>query len=63
VSKQYTADGKRRSSQTHAQRTFECTCGKVVAGNGGKAGHRRACDGRYLGWSERYEKRVAEYEA
>lgn len=63
MSKQYTASGKRISSQTHARRTYTCTCGKTVAGNGGKASHRRACDGTYLSWMEAYEQRKAEYEA
>jgi hypothetical protein len=63
MSNRYTADGKRRSSQTHARRTYECTCGKVVAGNGGRASHRKACDGRYLGYTERYEKSLAKWQA
>lgn len=62
MSKRYTSSGKRRSSMTHAQRTYECTCGKVVAGNGGKSSHRRACDGTWLSWSEAYQKRVERWE-
>jgi hypothetical protein len=44
------ADGKRRSSMTHANRSYICTCGKTVSGNGGKSSHRKACDGRYLSY-------------
>ena len=43
MSKQYTADGKRRSSQTHANHSWTCDCGKRVWGNGGKSSHQRAC--------------------
>jgi hypothetical protein len=39
----YTADGKRKSSQTHATRSWTCPCGRTVHGNGGKAGHKSAC--------------------
>lgn len=39
----YTADGRRRSSMTHARRGHECAlCGKVVFGNGGKVAHGRS---------------------
>lgn len=58
----HTADGRRISSMTHAKRTYTCTCGKTVAGNGGKSGHRRACDGRWLTWDEAYEQRKAAWE-
>lgn len=38
----YTADGKRRSSMTHARRGHECSlCGRVVFGNGGQVSHGR----------------------
>jgi hypothetical protein len=43
MSKAYTSDGKRRSSQTHARRAHKCVCGRVVYGNGGWASHTRAC--------------------
>ena len=43
MSKQYTADGRRRSSMTHAQRSWTCPCGRKVWGNGGKSSHQRAC--------------------
>lgn len=60
MSSRYTADGKRRSSQTHAKRAHTCSCGKVVYGNGGKSSHRRACeDGSWLTTTEAYEQRLA----
>ena len=38
----YTADGRRRSSMTHARRGHECNlCGRVVFGNGGQVAHGR----------------------
>lgn len=40
---QYTANGKRKSSQTHARRTYTCVCGKSFRGNGGWSSHKRAC--------------------
>jgi hypothetical protein len=40
----YTYDGKRKSSMTHARRSWTCPCGKVCWGNGGKSSHQRACD-------------------
>ena len=43
MSKQYTADGKRRSSMTHANHSWTCQCGRTVWGNGGKSSHQRAC--------------------
>lgn len=43
VSSRYTADGKRKSSVTHASRSWDCGCGRRCWGNGGKASHRRAC--------------------
>jgi hypothetical protein len=43
MSKQYTADGKRRSSMTHARHTWTCQCGRVLNGNGGISSHKRAC--------------------
>lgn len=36
-------DGKRKSSMTHAQRSWTCPCGRKVWGNGGKSSHQRAC--------------------
>ena len=43
MSSAYTADGRRRSSMTHASRGDECSlCGKVVFGNGGKVAHGRS---------------------
>lgn len=60
MSKAYTANGKRRSSMTHARRTYTCTCGRVVAGNGGKSSHRKACpQGEYLSWDAAYKMRQA----
>ena len=42
MSKAYTADGRRRSSMTHAKRPHVCQfCGDVVFGNGGKVSHGR----------------------
>lgn len=43
MSSRYAVGGKRKSSMVHATRTWTCLCGKKVTGNGGKAGHRRAC--------------------
>ena len=61
MSTRYTADGKRRSSQTHANHSWECDCGKRVWGNGGKSSHQRACPV----WAEaelaRTERMVAYY--
>lgn len=38
----YTADGKRRSSMTHANRGHRCDiCGRTVFGNGGRVAHGR----------------------
>lgn len=46
MSSRYTADGKRRSSMTHATRAYTCSgqdgCGKVVHGNGARSSHRAA---------------------
>ena len=42
MSARYTADGKRRSSQTHARRGHQCPfCPKVAYGNGGQVSHAR----------------------
>jgi hypothetical protein len=61
MSKRYTSDGKRRSSQTHASRTHRCSCGRTVSGNGGKWSHRRACPaGRWLTTTEAYAARATE---
>ena len=39
----YTADGKRRSSQTHARRNYLCdVCGVYSSGNGGTVAHARS---------------------
>jgi hypothetical protein len=43
MSSRYTADGKRRSSMTHAERSHHCPCGRTLWGNGGWASHKRAC--------------------
>ena len=43
MSNLYTADGKRRSSMTHANHTWVCPCGRTLRGNGGKSSHQRAC--------------------
>lgn len=38
----YTADGRRRSSMTHAHRGHPCSvCGRIVFGNGGQVSHGR----------------------
>ncbi|MDQ6949256.1 MAG: hypothetical protein M3256_24130, partial [Actinomycetota bacterium] len=63
MSGRYSASGKRISSMTHAKRSWTCTCGKVVTGNGGKSSHRRACAGTYLGSYEAYQQRLNAYEA
>lgn len=43
MSRAYTADGRRRSSMTHARRGHECTlCGRVIFGNGGQVAHGRS---------------------
>lgn len=42
MSSRYAADGKRKSSMTHARRGHECSlCGRVVFGNGGQVSHGR----------------------
>ena len=43
MSTAYTINGKRRSSMTHARRTYTCVCGKECSGNGGWSSHKRAC--------------------
>lgn len=43
MSRAYTSNGKRRSSQTHARRIRTCTCGRKLRGNGGWSAHKRAC--------------------
>lgn len=43
MSRAYTSNGKRCSSQTHARRDHTCPCGRVVFGNGGWSSHKRAC--------------------
>ena len=43
MSKQYTADGRRKSSMTHAKHRHTCAlCGHWWYGNGGAAQHGRA---------------------
>jgi hypothetical protein len=56
MSRQYTADGKRRSSQTHARHTWTCQCGRVLNGNGGISSHKRACRTWMEYWLPRLEK-------
>jgi hypothetical protein len=42
MSRAYTNDGKRRSSQTHAKRVYECqVCGEKLRGNGALTSHKR----------------------
>jgi hypothetical protein len=43
MSDRYTADGKRRSSQSHARRVHLCPCGRKLRGNGGWSSHKVAC--------------------
>ncbi len=40
MSSRYTADGKRKSSMTHARRVYVClACGKKLRGNGARSSH------------------------
>ena len=57
MSKGYTSDGKRTSASTHARRSWTCSCGKVVAGNGGRSSHQRACLA-YLGEMLAFHERM-----
>lgn len=57
MSKQYTSDGKRKSSMTHATRLWTCDCGRTVAGNGGKSSHQRACNV----WAEHEVRRMERF--
>lgn len=61
MSSRYTADGKRKSSMTHANRSWTCDCGRKVWGNGGKSSHQRAC----RTWAEaqvaRLDRLLADY--
>lgn len=42
MSNRYTADGRRKSSMTHATRGHQCTfCDQVSYGNGGQVSHAR----------------------
>lgn len=42
MSSRYTADGRRRSSMTHATQGHDCDlCGRRVFGNGGRVSHGR----------------------
>lgn len=43
MSARYTADGKRKSSMTHARHRWTCDCGFSCFGNGGSSSHKRAC--------------------
>lgn len=43
MSRYTVGDGKRKSSMTHANRSWTCVCGRKVWGNGGKSSHQRAC--------------------
>lgn len=62
MSTRYTADGRRKSSMTHARHAYTCSCGKVVHGNGAKASHARACpDGYWLSTTAAYELRLAKW--
>lgn len=54
MSKAYTADGKRRSSMTHANHSWTCDCGRTVRGNGGKSSHQRSC----RTWAEAEVERI-----
>lgn len=53
--------------RAHARRVSHCTCGKNVAGNGGRtshsAAHKRRGDGHYYMTYSEYERRVAAGEA
>jgi hypothetical protein len=62
MSSRYTADGKRKSSMTHAQRGWTCYCGRRVFGNGGKSSHKRACLVYAEHWLPRLEELLAENE-
>lgn len=57
MSSRYTADGKRKSSMTHARHVWTCDCGRTVAGNGGKASHQRACNV----WGEHEVRRLERF--
>jgi hypothetical protein len=59
MSKQYTADGKRKSSMVHATHPWTCECGRTVMGNGGKSGHQRACRVWLEHWLGSLEKMLA----
>jgi hypothetical protein len=56
MSRRYTADGKRKSSRTHARYTWTCMCGRVLNGNGGISSHKRACTAWMEYWLPRLEK-------
>lgn len=49
----YTANGKRKSSMTHATRTHRCMCGKQCRGNGGWSSHKKACPRWAEYWASR----------
>lgn len=57
MSKTHTADGRRRSSMTHASRRYSCQfCDRTVYGNGGKVAHARAHvrAGQAVEWVKQY---------
>ena len=51
---------RRRMASAHANHEFYCTCGKIVRGNGGRAGHawmhERRGDGHYYTSSTRWHE-------
>lgn len=51
----FTDNGKRRSSQTHAKRTYTCVCGKICRGNGGWSSHKKVCEQWQLAVAARRE--------
>lgn len=51
-----------RAANVHNNRSWRCTCGREIRGNGGRASHRKACDGHYLTWSAALEARRKEWE-
>lgn len=43
MSRGVVSSARRREAQKHADRYWDCPCGRRVWGNGGKASHKRAC--------------------
>lgn len=37
------SDKRRAAARQHAHRAHQCSCGKIVFGNGGWSSHRKAC--------------------